>query len=65
VFFRDGTENTRTNSEVELGVHIRGRGGAIDVFLARERTFDDLTLPTPRPHTGTFLGVRLASRSTY
>jgi hypothetical protein len=65
VFFRDGTENTRTNSDVEVGVHVRGRGGAIDVYLARERTFDDVTLPTPRPHTGTFVGVRLASRGVF
>jgi hypothetical protein len=46
----------------EAGLRITGRGGAMDLYTAYERTFDDLTRPTPQP-SGVFgIGVRFGPR---
>jgi hypothetical protein len=46
----------------EIGTHASGQGGALDLFLAYERTFDDLSRPTPQPSGVLGLGVRFGAR---
>jgi hypothetical protein len=50
------------NWRSEFGVRLAGRGGALDLYAAYERTFDDLTRPTPQPSAVLGLGLRFGPR---
>jgi len=51
--------STAMQWRTEVGASAAGRGGALDLFAAYERTFDDVTRPTPRA-SGVFgVGMRI------
>jgi hypothetical protein len=65
VFFRAApgypvTANLRSNDRVEAGWRALGSGGALELYVATERLFDDLMTPVPRPSRMTGVGLRLS-----
>lgn len=42
----------------EVGYRATGRGGGVDLFVAYERTFDDVTRPIPQPSQVLGVGIR-------
>jgi hypothetical protein len=49
----------QSNSRLEAGLRSPGGGGAIEVYWAGERLFDDLMTPEPRPSRISGFGIRL------
>lgn len=70
VFFRaaDGhpvTSAIRGNYRFEAGWRMPGTGAALELYVASERLFDDVMMPTPRPSRMTGVGFRLAERTHF
>ncbi|MGQ0639673.1 MAG: hypothetical protein ACT4P6_02725 [Gemmatimonadaceae bacterium] len=58
LFTGAGNTTGETQWRTEIGARVAGRGGGLDLFAAYERTFDDVTRPTPQ-RSGVFgLGIR-------
>ncbi|MGQ0639326.1 MAG: hypothetical protein ACT4P6_00915, partial [Gemmatimonadaceae bacterium] len=58
LFTGAGNTSGETQWRTEIGARVAGRGGGLDLFAAYERTFDDVTRPTPQ-RSGVFgLGIR-------
>lgn len=55
----------RANHRVEAGWRMPGSGAAMEVYLATERLFDDVMVPTPRSSRMTGIGIRLAERTHF
>lgn len=60
-----GMLHQRTNARAELGLRLRGPGGGADLFVVRERTFDDVMAVQPRRFAATSIGVRLSGESLF
>ena len=48
---------------IEIGVHARGQRGGVTLLAAYEKTFDDVSRPTPQPSSVFGVGVRLQPAS--
>lgn len=55
----------RANHRIEAGWRMPGSGAALEVYIAKERLFDDVMMPDPRPSRMTGIGVRLAERTHF
>ena len=49
----------------EVGIHLPGSAGALELYGATEHTFDDLNTPAPRPSRVTGIGLRLTARDQF
>jgi hypothetical protein len=59
-----GAVRQGTGARFEIGTRFGSRdGGAVDVFVVRERFFDDLTNPVPQRSRVLSVGVRLGSHA--
>ena len=58
VFSADDGMTGETDWRVEIGVHTRGQRGGVTLLAAYERTFDDVSQPTPQPSSVLAVGVR-------
>jgi hypothetical protein len=55
----------RANHRIEAGWRIPGRAGAMELYLATERLFDDVMMPDPRPSRMFGIGLRVAERGHF
>lgn len=55
----------RHNERIEAGLRLNGRGAAMEIFAAGERTFDDFATLAPRESRFISVGIRLAGRDLY
>ena len=64
MLFSSGPDESGIDGETqwrgEVGFRATGRGGAVDLFAAYERTFDDVSRPVPQPSSVFGIGVRFA-----
>jgi hypothetical protein len=70
VLFRATPQNPvvsklRANHRVEAGLRMPGGGGALELYFATERLFDDVMMPAPRASRMTGVGIRLAERTHF
>lgn len=55
----------RANHRIEAGWRMPGSGAAMEVYVATERLFDDVMMPTPRTSRMTGVGIRLGERTHF
>ena len=60
---RDASGTPEHNYRLEFGTQFRGRGGKLEVFLASEKYFDDLSSPVPQSSKVLYLGLRGSGKS--
>ena len=60
-----GVSSGRANHRLEIGWRAPGSGGALEVYGATERLFDDLGTLVPRGSRVVGIGLRLAERSQF
>jgi hypothetical protein len=55
----------RATHRLEAGWRMPGGGAALELYVATERLFDDVMMPTPRPSRMTGVGLRLAEKTHF
>jgi hypothetical protein len=60
-----GASRGRANHRLEIGWRAPGSGGALELYGATERLFDDLGTLVPRPSRVVGIGLRLAERNQF
>ena len=62
VFSGDNGTTAEVDWRIEIGVHARGQRGGVTLLAAYEKTFDDVSRPTPQPSSVLAIGVRFQPR---